>query len=39
MVDRALGFAAKDFMRLRVHLSVGLGALTIALGVVAEAIV
>lgn len=38
-VDRALGFASTDFMRLRVHLSVGLGALTIALGIVAEAIV
>lgn len=38
-VDRALGFAAPDFMRLRLHLSLGLGALTIALGFVAEAIV
>ncbi|MBV7259808.1 DUF3429 domain-containing protein [Erythrobacter crassostreae] len=39
LIDRALGFAAPDFMRLRIHLSVGLGALTIALGFVAEAIV
>ncbi len=36
LVDRALGFAAKDFMRLRVQLSIGLGLLTIALGLVAE---
>ena len=39
LIDRALGFAAADFMRLRVHLSVGLGALTIALGIVSQAIV
>ncbi len=39
LVDRALGFASKDFMRLRVQLSAGLGALTIALGFVADAIV
>ena len=39
LVDRALGFAAPDFMRLRVQLSGGLGALTIALGFVADAIV
>ncbi|KEO91236.1 hypothetical protein EH31_00815 [Erythrobacter longus] len=32
LVDRALGFAAPDFMRLRWHLSLGLGGLTIALG-------
>lgn len=32
MVDRALGFAAADFLRLRWHLSLGLGGLTIALG-------
>ncbi|WP_298303032.1 DUF3429 domain-containing protein [uncultured Erythrobacter sp.] len=32
-VDRALGFAAPDFMRLRWHLSLGLGGLTIALGI------
>jgi len=35
MVDRSLGFAAPDFMRLRWHLSLGLGALTIALGLIA----
>lgn len=39
LVDRALGMAAKDFMRLRIQLSVGLGTMTIALGFVAEAIV
>ncbi len=39
LVDRALGLASADFMRLRVHLSVGLGVLTIILGIVAEAIV
>lgn len=38
-VDRALGYSAKDFISLRVQLSVGLGALTIALGLVADAIV
>jgi hypothetical protein len=32
LVDRALGLAAPDFLRLRWHLSLGLGALTIALG-------
>lgn len=35
MVDRALGFAARDFMALRWQLSLGLGALTIVLGVLA----
>ncbi|WP_108791049.1 DUF3429 family protein [Erythrobacter sp. Alg231-14] len=39
MVDRAMGFAAPDFMRLRIVLSLCLGGLTIALGFVAEAIV
>jgi hypothetical protein len=34
LVDRALGFAAPDFLRLRWHLSLGLGGLTIALGFV-----
>lgn len=33
MIDRALGYAAKDFMQLRWHLSLGLGLLSIALGV------
>ena len=32
LIDRALGFATKDFLQLRWHLSLGLGALTIALG-------
>ncbi len=32
LVDRALGYAARDFFMLRVQLSVGLGLLTIALG-------
>jgi hypothetical protein len=35
MIDRALGYAAPDFMRLRWHLSLGLGALTVALGFLA----
>ncbi len=39
LVDRALGYAAKDFFSLRVQLSVGLGLLTIALGLVADAVV
>ena len=34
-IDRALGFAAPDFLRLRWHLSAGLGTLTIALGLLA----
>lgn len=39
LVDRALGFAAADFLRLRWHLSVGLGTLTIALGLVAPLVI
>jgi len=35
LVDRALGFAQGDFLRLRWHLSLGLGSLTIALGLLA----
>ncbi|MCR9178914.1 MAG: DUF3429 domain-containing protein [Erythrobacteraceae bacterium] len=35
LIDRALGFAQGDFLRLRWHLSVGLGSLTIALGLLA----
>lgn len=35
LVDRALGYAARDFLRLRWHLSTGLGTLTIALGLLA----
>ena len=36
LIDRRLAFAKTDFLKLRIHLSLGLGALTIALGVVAE---
>ena len=39
LIDRALGFAAPDFMRLRWQLSAGLGALTIALGLVAPQVI
>ena len=39
LVDRALGYASKDFMMLRVQLSVGLGALTIALGFISHRMV
>ena len=39
LVDRALGFAAADFLRLRWHLSIGLGALTIALGLLAPQVI
>jgi hypothetical protein len=39
LVDRALGFAARDFLRLRWHLSLGLGGLTIALGFTAGSII
>jgi len=35
LVDRALGFADADFLRLRWHLSLGLGGLTIGLGLLA----
>ncbi|MEO1047100.1 MAG: DUF3429 domain-containing protein [Pseudomonadota bacterium] len=35
MVDRSLGYAAPDFLRLRWNLSLGLGGLTIALGFLA----
>jgi len=35
LIDRALGFAGSDFMRLRWHLSIGLGGLTIWLGLLA----
>jgi hypothetical protein len=38
-VDRALGFAEGDFLKLRWHLSVGLGGLTIALGFTAASII
>ncbi len=39
MVDRALGFASPDFLRLRWHLSLGLGSLTIALGLLSRQVV
>ncbi|MFN3989407.1 MAG: DUF3429 domain-containing protein [Erythrobacter sp.] len=39
VVDRALGFARADFLKLRWHLSVGLGVLTIALGLTASSII
>lgn len=39
LIDRALGFAAKDFMRLRWHLSLGLGSLTIGLGLLAGGVI
>ena len=39
MIDRALGFAAPDFLRLRWHLSLGLGSLTIILGLLAGQVV
>jgi hypothetical protein len=39
LVDRALGFAAPDFLRLRWHLSLGLGTLTVALGFSAGSII
>jgi hypothetical protein len=35
LVDRALGYAAPDFLRLRWHLSLGLGGLSIVLGLLA----
>lgn len=35
LIDRALGFADRDFFLLRVQLSAGLGGLTVALGFVA----
>jgi hypothetical protein len=39
LIDRALGFAAPDFLQLRWHLSLGLGALTIILGFTAGSII
>lgn len=38
-VDRALGYAAPDFLRLRWHLSLGLGGLTIVLGFTASSVI
>lgn len=39
LVDRGLGFAQADFLRLRWHLSAGLGGLTIALGFLSDRVV
>ncbi len=39
LIDRALGYAAPDFLRLRWHLSLGLGGLSIALGLLAERVI
>jgi hypothetical protein len=39
LIDRALGFAAKDFMRLRWHLSLGLGGLTMVLGLLSGTVI
>lgn len=39
LIDRALGFADTAFLRLRWHLSVGLGSLTIALGLLAGTVI
>ena len=39
LIDRALGYATPDFLRMRWHLSLGLGGLTIALGLVAGQVV
>lgn len=36
LIDRALGYAQPDFLRLRWHLSIGLGVLTIVLGFLAD---
>lgn len=39
LIDRALGFAAPDFLRLRWHLSIGLGGLSIALGLLSDRVI
>jgi hypothetical protein len=39
LIDRALGFAPGDFLRLRLHLSIGLGSLTIALGLLSDRVI
>ena len=39
LIDRALGYAAPDFLRLRWHLSIGLGSLTIALGFLSDRVI
>jgi hypothetical protein len=39
LIDRALGFAARDFLQLRWHLSLGLGSLTIVLGLLSGRVI
>lgn len=39
LIDRALGFAAPDFLRLRWHLSIGLGSLSIVLGLLSDRVI
>jgi len=39
LIDRALGFAAPDFLRLRWHLSIGLGSLSIVLGFLSDRVI
>lgn len=39
LIDRALGYAAPDFLRLRWHLSIGLGGLTIILGLLSDRVI
>jgi F0F1-type ATP synthase assembly protein I len=39
MIDRALGYASRDFLRLRWHLSIGLGGLSIVLGLLADRVI
>lgn len=39
LIDRALGYASREFLQLRTHLSAGLGSLTIALGLIAGQVV
>lgn len=39
LIDRALGFASRDFLQLRWHLSIGLGGMTIALGLLSDRVV
>jgi hypothetical protein len=39
LIDRALGYASRDFLRLRWHLSIGLGGLSIILGLLADRVI
>jgi hypothetical protein len=39
LIDRALGFAERDFLRLRWHLSLGLGGLTVVLGLLSGSVI